>query len=84
MATPAAALIAREHNRDCYFWFAATIPEARGRGLASELMRHALRSARQRGCTTTTLESTKMAETLYGKLGYKALGRYAMWELRRT
>ncbi len=81
---PAAALIAREHEEDCYFWFVATVPEARGRGLASELMRHALRSARQRGCTTTTLESTKMAETLYSNLGFTPLGRYAMWERRIT
>lgn len=81
---PAAALIAREQDTDCYFWFVATVPEARGQGLASELMRHALRAARERGCTTTTLESTKMAEPLYRNLGYKALGRYAMWERRAT
>ena len=79
---PASALIAREHEADCYFWFVATVPAARGRGIASELMRHALRQAHQRGCTTTTLESTKMAETLYANLGYQPLGRYAMWEHR--
>ena len=80
---PAAALIAREHDGDCYSWFVATVPEARGHGLASELIRHALREARHHGCTTTTLESTKMAETLYSNLGYNPFGRYAMWE-RRT
>jgi ribosomal protein S18 acetylase RimI-like enzyme len=80
--TPACALIAREHEADCYFWFVATIPEARGRGLASELMRHALRAALERGCTTTTLESTKMAESLYSRLGYRSLGRYELWESR--
>jgi hypothetical protein len=47
-------------------------------------MRHALREARARGCTTTTLESTKVAETLYAGLGYRALGRYEMWESRRA
>jgi ribosomal protein S18 acetylase RimI-like enzyme len=81
--TPVSALIAREHEDDCYFWFVATIPEARGGGIARELMRHALRNARDRGCTTTTLESTKMAETMYERLGYRSLGRYQMWE-RRT
>jgi ribosomal protein S18 acetylase RimI-like enzyme len=80
---PAAALIAREHEGDCYFWFVATAPEAQGQGIASELMRHALRDASQRGCTTTTLESTKVAEAMYEHLGYMPLGRYEMWE-RRT
>ena len=47
-------------------------------------MRHALREVRQRGCTTTTLESTKMAEPLYAELGYRSLGRYQMWELRTS
>jgi GNAT superfamily N-acetyltransferase len=80
--TPASALIAREHDGDCYLWFVATVPEARGRGIASELMRHALRQARERGCTTTTLESTEMAETMYERLGYTPLCRYEMWESR--
>lgn len=81
---PVSALIAREHQGDCYFWFVATVPGARGQGIASELMRHALRQAHQRGCTTTTLESTQMAETLYTNLGYHRLGRYTMWEQRTT
>ena len=80
---PAAALIAREHDGDCYFWFVATVPEAQRAGLAGELMRHALRQARERGCTTTTLESTPVAEALYERLGYTALGRYEMWESRQ-
>lgn len=77
---PAAALIAREQGGDCYLWFVATVPEARGRGLAAELVRTALREAAGRGCETTTLESTRMAESLYARLGYVALGRYGMWE----
>lgn len=76
------ALIAREHDRDCYLWFVATVPEARGRGIAGELVRHALREARTRGCTTTSLESTTVAEGMYQHLGYKPLGRYEMWEHR--
>lgn len=79
---PASALLAVEHMADCYFWFVATAPEAQGRGLASALVRHALREARARGCTTTTLESTKVAETLYGRLGFRSFGRYRMWEWR--
>src|SRR4051812_45229445 len=71
--TPAGALVAREHDGDCYFWFVATAPKARDRGIARELMRHALREASKRGCKTTTLESTKMAEAMYKKLGYQSL-----------
>jgi ribosomal protein S18 acetylase RimI-like enzyme len=78
----ATALIAREHNGDCYFWFVATAPEWQRRGLASELMRHALRDAQSRGCMTTTLESTKAGEAVYAALGYAALGRFEMWERR--
>ena len=76
------ALLARHLEGDCYFWLVATVPEAQGRGIAAELMRTALRDARVAGCTTTTLESTKVAEGLYAGLGYRALGRYQMWELR--
>jgi ribosomal protein S18 acetylase RimI-like enzyme len=78
----ASALIAREHQGDCYFWFVATRPDAQRRGLASELMRRALREARSRGCKTTTLESTRAGEPVYARLGYAALGRYEMWERR--
>ena len=38
-----------------------TIPEARGRGLASRLLRLALVDARERGCTTTTLQEPRWA-----------------------
>ena len=79
---PASALIAREHEGDCYFWFVATVPDHRHQGLAGELVRHALREARKRGCTTTTLESTRMAENVYEGLGFRPLGRYEMWERR--
>jgi ribosomal protein S18 acetylase RimI-like enzyme len=78
----ASALVAREYEGDCYFWFVATAPESQGRGLASELMRHALREARGRGCDTTTLESTSAGELLYSGLGYAAFGRFEMWERR--
>jgi GNAT superfamily N-acetyltransferase len=76
------ALAAREQDADCYFWFVATVPEAQREGLASALMRHALREAGARGCTTTTLESTPAGEAVYARLGYAPLGRYEMWEWR--
>jgi ribosomal protein S18 acetylase RimI-like enzyme len=81
---PASALLALQNEGDCYFWFVATAPEARRRGLASELVRHALREAQQAGCTTTTLESTAMAEETYERLGFRPFGRYRMWEWRSS
>jgi ribosomal protein S18 acetylase RimI-like enzyme len=67
----------------CEIVFVATVPEARGRGLSSELMRTALRAAREDGCDATTLEATALGEPVYARLGYRSLGRLAMYELRR-
>jgi GNAT superfamily N-acetyltransferase len=63
--------------------FVATVPEARGRGLASRLLTLALREARERGCTTTSLQATKAGEPVYRRLGYRGLGPVQMWERRR-
>jgi len=62
--------------------FVATLPEARGRGLAARLLTHALHDARERGCTTTSLQATKMGQPLYERLGYRNLGPLHMWERR--
>ena len=78
----ASALVAREQDRDCYFWFVATDPRAQREGLASRLMRHALRRASERGCTSATLESTPAGQAVYARLGFRALGRFAIWERR--
>jgi ribosomal protein S18 acetylase RimI-like enzyme len=79
-----AALIAREQDADCYLWFVATAPEAQRKGIGAELMRSALSGARDRGCQTTSLESTPAGARLYTKLGYRSLGRYQRWEHRAT
>lgn len=81
---PAAALLALHFDADCYYWFVGTAPEFQRRGLGAELMRHSLREARAQGCLTTTLESTAVAEGMYAALGFRSLGRYAMWECRPT
>jgi GNAT superfamily N-acetyltransferase len=67
----------------CEIVYVATVPEARGRGLSSELMRTALRAARADGCAVTTLEATALGEPVYARLGYRPLGRLGMYELRR-
>jgi ribosomal protein S18 acetylase RimI-like enzyme len=80
---PAAALVVVPEHGNCEIVLVATVPEARGRGLAGELMRLALREARADGCTTTTLEASAMGEPVYARMGYRSLGRLGMWELRR-
>jgi GNAT superfamily N-acetyltransferase len=79
---PAAAVMAFDEEGDCGIYLVATIPEARGRGLASRLMRRALADARERGCTTSSLQATKAGEPIYRVLGYRSLGPIEMWERR--
>lgn len=80
---PAGGLLVRTHEGDAEAYCVAVLPEARGRGIARELLRAALAAARDEGATTTSLESTAMGEPVYQALGYRALGRFGMWELRR-
>lgn len=80
---PAAAVLTTDHDGDCGVYAVATVPEARGRGLAGGLMARALLAARERGCTTTTLEATKLGRPVYERLGYRHIGALEMWERRR-
>jgi GNAT superfamily N-acetyltransferase len=79
---PVCCVAAHDHDGDCSITFVATIPEARGRGLAGRLLTHAMHEARGRGCTTTSLQATKMGQSLYARLGYRDLGAVQMWERR--
>jgi len=79
---PAAGLITADHDGDCSVWWVATAERARGRGLASGLMRRALADARARGCDLSTLQATAMGRPVYEALGYRPLGALEMWERR--
>jgi ribosomal protein S18 acetylase RimI-like enzyme len=80
---PAATLGVFDHEGDAHVTFVGTVAAARGRGLATHLMRQGLADARERGCTTTTLVATKMGHPLYAGLGYRDLGRVQMRERRK-
>lgn len=79
-----AALATVDADGDVAFTMVGTRPEARGRGFASELMRQAVADAAERGCTTTSLQSSAMGFGVYKRLGYEDLGVYHLWEHRTS
>ncbi len=80
---PACTVLTYEEDGECGIYLVATLPEARGRGLATALMIHALLQARARGCTTTSLQATQRGRPVYQRLGYRDIGAVHMWERRR-
>lgn len=79
---PAASLVIHPVAGDASVQFVATLPEARGRGLASRLMHRALWDARERGCDLSSLQATKTGQPIYARMGYRAHGALQMWERR--
>jgi ribosomal protein S18 acetylase RimI-like enzyme len=71
-----ATAIAYDSDGDCGIYNAVTVPEARRRGLGTALTALHLHDARDRGCTTASLQSTPVAERVYASLGFRDLGRY--------
>jgi ribosomal protein S18 acetylase RimI-like enzyme len=78
-----ASVVSQDHRGDCSIWWVATVPEARGHGLAAGLMRRALADGRARGCEVSTLQATKLGRPVYERLGYRGFGTIEMWERRR-
>ena len=80
---PASAVVILDVDGDASVWCVATLPEARGGGLTTRLLHHALIDARERGCDISTLQATKLGEPVYARLGYQSHGAIQMWEKRR-
>jgi GNAT superfamily N-acetyltransferase len=80
---PAACLVAEDHDSDCGIYWVATLAPARGRGIATGLMRRALADAHERGCRTSTLQATKLGQPVYERVGYRSIGSLEMWERRK-
>lgn len=80
---PASAVVVLDVDGDASIWCVATLPEARGRGLTTRLLHHALIDARERGCDFSSLQATKIGEPVYARLGYRSHGAIQMWERRR-
>lgn len=66
-----------EHTRTCHIWNLAVFPEYKKSGVATELILHALKTARDLGCTQVFLEvaeSNLAAISLYTKLNFREVG----------
>ena len=72
-----------DHGSDLGIYFVATLPEYRGLGLTTRLMRVAFDDARERGLATTSLQASKMGEPVYERLGYRKSFGLQLWEYRR-
>jgi GNAT superfamily N-acetyltransferase len=81
---PAGALLACDgDNGDCGISAVATLPAARGCGVATRLLAAVLRGARRRGLHTTSLQANRNGARIYAALGYRNLGAMAMWGRHR-
>jgi GNAT superfamily N-acetyltransferase len=77
---PAACVAALDEGTDCGIYCVATRPRSRGQGLATALMRRALLDARDRGATTSSLQSSPLGFPVYQRVGYADLGAIHTWE----
>src|SRR5262249_27531346 len=75
--------LAWDRGDDSEITFVATLPEARGRGVAKRLLGRALELQRERGKQASTLISTKLGFPVYTALGYRDVGGLEMWERRK-
>lgn len=58
----------------------ATMPDARGRGYAEAITRHAIAgAARESGLERVTLQSTALGERLYRRLGFREISRVVVF-----
>jgi GNAT superfamily N-acetyltransferase len=80
---PVSCILTSDHDGNCAVDLVATLPEARGRGLAGALLLNALTDAAERGCRTTTLIAVPEGQPLYARLGYRAVCPLQQWERRR-
>lgn len=81
--TIAGVMLTIDSGSDTEIAWVATLEAARGRGLATALMRQALWDARERGQQTATLQATKLGAPVYERVGFTDYGELQMWERRR-
>ena len=67
---------------DAFATLVATLPDHRRKQLASITLSHALHEAEQRGRRTTSLQASKLGQSIYARLGYHRLGEIHLYEMR--
>ncbi len=77
---PIGCLTTVDHEGNSEVQMVAVVPEARGRGITSKLLGHALADAAERGSETSTLIATPLGYPVYERVGFRPLERVAMWE----
>jgi ribosomal protein S18 acetylase RimI-like enzyme len=70
-----ATAMAFDLGGDCGIYNVTTLERARRRGLGTALTTLHVHDALARGCRTASLQSTEMAERVYGAVGFRDLGR---------
>ncbi|HZC04808.1 MAG TPA: GNAT family N-acetyltransferase [Ktedonobacterales bacterium] len=78
-ARPVAAMATLVDGDTVGVYHVATLPGARRRGIAGNLLRLALDDARARGCHWATLTATPEARALYESLGFHSCGLLEQW-----
>lgn len=81
---PVACAVVLDHRGDAAVTAVATLPEHRGKGLAGWIITELLRSARERGLTTGSLQASRAGAPVYERLGFADAGFIELWELRKT
>lgn len=76
---PVAALTAMVSSGTVLIYNVATLPGARRRGIAGNLVTLALNDARDEGSTLAALTATAEARHLYEELGFSACGTMEQW-----
>lgn len=69
-------------DADCLVIWVATLPEHRGRRLASRLLLAALEEARERGLETTSLQASMLGRGVYERIGYELIAPLRIHERR--
>ena len=83
--TPVGSVLAhRGEDGDCGISGVATLPAARGHGIATRLLAAVLREAQRLGMYTTSLQASPSGAKVYAALGYRSLGSMGMWERRKS
>jgi GNAT superfamily N-acetyltransferase len=79
----ACVAMAYDHGHgDTVVLLVATLPEVRGKGLATLVMRRLLLDAKERGSTTATLQASAKGLHVYERVGFRAIGEVHLYEER--